>query len=114
MTLDANLFKAILAMDAYNRGYNPGIVHEEGSDATGVSIGKATISSRKGDAAAQAAGFYGIAYDMTDVAGFAAGEKVISYRGTDTDFFTGADRPACAMGGGVHAHAGKTGHAPAG
>jgi hypothetical protein len=61
MAIDPNLFRAILAMDAYNRGYNPGI--KDLSDAEGMQIGKAHIYDAKGDAAAQAAGFYALAYD---------------------------------------------------
>ncbi|MCA9499900.1 MAG: hypothetical protein KC588_11960 [Nitrospira sp.] len=46
-----------LAMDAYNRGYNPGIV------LGGSNIGTATIGSDELlPAGSQAAGFYAVAY----------------------------------------------------
>jgi hypothetical protein len=38
MTISKDLFLSILSMDAYNRGYNPGI-----AGLTGNSIGNATI-----------------------------------------------------------------------
>jgi hypothetical protein len=82
MTISRELFLAILSMDSYNRGYGAGVE----LPATAVSIGRATIGESaetlltKG--AAEAAGFYAIAYDMTGVSGFAAGERVISYRGS--------------------------------
>ena len=47
-----DLFLAILAMDAYNRGYNPGIA--DLSDTVGTQIGTATISNRSS--------FYAVAY----------------------------------------------------
>ena len=40
MTISKDLFLSILSMDAYNRGYNPGI--EGLSDAPGTRIGNAT------------------------------------------------------------------------
>ena len=73
--MSSDLFKAILAMDAYNRGYKPGI--EGLSEAPGTKLGNATILDSKGDVEAQSAGFYAIAYKLAN------GETVISYRGTD-------------------------------
>ncbi len=64
------LMQAILAMDAYNQGYNKGIDHGE------TQIGLATFSDDKGDTEAQTAGFYAVAYNYD-------GQTVISYRGTD-------------------------------
>jgi hypothetical protein len=66
---------AILAMDAYNRGYNPGIA---GLGEMGSQVGTATVGIDANDpeGVAQAAGFYGLAYEWN-------GETVISYRGTD-------------------------------
>lgn len=63
-------------MDAYNRGYDAGINLGAGSDATGIQVGDATIFRTRGDAAAVAEGFYGIAYDL-------GGETIVSFRGTD-------------------------------
>jgi hypothetical protein len=69
-------------MDAYNRGYDPGLVVD------GTQIGAATISTDSEEVfrdpnapvgtptEAQDAGFYAIAYDWN-------GETIVSYRGTD-------------------------------
>ncbi len=66
MTINDDLFRAILAMDPYNRGYNSGISFGPNSDAIGTQIGNATISARTppGDTAAQAASFYALAYTL--------------------------------------------------
>jgi hypothetical protein len=79
MTMSKDLFLSILAMDAYNRGYNPGI-DVSASDG----IGNATIL----DQAAQVnASFYAVAYDVgTGVSGLSSGTTVISYRGTDEPY----------------------------
>lgn len=72
--LSNNLFYSILALDAYNRGYDaklPGL-----SDATGTQLGDAKIIATAGDKAAQDIGFYALAYDWN-------GKTIISYRGTD-------------------------------
>ncbi len=67
MAISQELFSAILAMDAYNRGYNAGVelgAEEGGTSADpGVSIGTATILVDKGDAVAKSHGFYAVAYD---------------------------------------------------
>lgn len=77
--MNIELFKAILAMDSYNRGYDRGIV--ELSDAIGTKIGNASISYTIEDVAeAKAQGFYAIAYKTL------SDETVISYRGTDANF----------------------------
>lgn len=95
--MNSNLFKAILAMDSYNRGYNAGIdlrkknatgqyiqdsdtTYTENSVTYRAQLGNAIIYDKKGDTAAQSIGFYGIAYDLDGLPG---GETVISYRGTD-------------------------------
>jgi hypothetical protein len=76
MTISADLFKAILAMDAYNRGYGAGILNLGG---VGSQIGEATLSTDSAltpsTAAAQAAGFYAAAYTV-------GSQTIISYRGT--------------------------------
>jgi len=73
----STLFKAILAMDAYNRGYEAAI---ELSDAVNVGIGTATIQTNSSlifeENADQAIGFYSIAYNYDN-------EIVISFRGTN-------------------------------
>ena len=71
------LFHAILAMDAYNRGYGAKLTGL--SDAVGTKIGTATVI---GSATDTADGFYAIAYEHN-------GKNIISYRGTDdTTFFS--------------------------
>lgn len=87
MAIDVDLFKSILAMDSYNRGYGASIAGLGGKNAK---IGTATIgddSSVLGAGKDQAASFYGVAYKLL------SGETVISYRGTDNieDVFTGWD-----------------------
>ena len=70
---DKDLFLAILSMDSYHRGYDPGIRLE------GNSIGSATLfqqSDVENESPEVAAGFYAAAYDTQ-------WGTVISYRGTD-------------------------------
>jgi len=78
--LTTNLYKALLAMDAYNRGYNRGL---ELPDEAAPKVGNASkyrdssiLLDADSDRRDIPAGFYAIAYDLN-------GEKVISYRGTD-------------------------------
>ncbi|MEX2492945.1 MAG: hypothetical protein WD425_14415 [Nitrospirales bacterium] len=70
MSTSSELMYAILAMDAYNRGYNPGIL------LSGSQVGTATITTdsettpeTSGDG--HAAGFYAVAYQWN-------GETIIS------------------------------------
>lgn len=79
--ISSELFHAILAMDAYNRGYGAKLTGL--SDAVGTKLGKATVIGSATDAAD---GFYAIAYELN-------GKKIISYRGTDdtTVFSTSSD-----------------------
>lgn len=88
--MNSFLMKAILAMDSYNRGYNPRIKFSDTADATGIHIGNAVIYKNSsilenpdGSRKDVAAGFYGIAYDY-------AGETVVSYRGTDENITWGS------------------------
>ncbi|MGB5870285.1 MAG: hypothetical protein WBH04_08790 [Albidovulum sp.] len=91
MTVSKDLFLSILSMDAYNRGYVPGL--DGLSDATDgtVKIGTATVKYNLQDAgidsAAQAASFYAVAYQTAD-------GIVISYRGR-------GDIPAAMQTGGT-------------
>lgn len=74
---DLTLFRAILAMDAYNQGYAKGTI------GVGNKIGSATITSQSDINPGEpgvSAGFYAVSYTVTD------GSKVISYRGTDANF----------------------------
>src|SRR4051794_31280929 len=66
-----DLFRAILSMDSYDRGYNAAL------DLTGTSIGTAQIGVAKGDQEAQSASFFAQSYTWN-------GEIVVSYRGTDS------------------------------
>ena len=81
MTLQTELFNAILSMDAYNRGYNASIT------LTGNGIGNATLgidSSELGTVIQngteidkhETVGFYALAYNYN-------GETIISFRGTN-------------------------------
>jgi hypothetical protein len=76
MTVSPTLMQAILAMDAYNRGYNEGIT---GLGGIGSQIGNAVISNESDTGVNDpgvAAGFYAVAY-------YFGGQTVISYRGTE-------------------------------
>lgn len=68
-----DLFRAILAMDSYNRG---GTTWSAGIELTGTQIGTATIRQDTQPAGAAAASFFAQAYTWN-------GKTVISYRGTD-------------------------------
>jgi hypothetical protein len=79
----SDLMLAILALDAYNRGDNPGMNFNGNSDTRGTLIGGATILSDDDTdpaqaASFQAASFYAIAYTWN-------GQTIISYRGTRFD-----------------------------
>jgi hypothetical protein len=71
MPSSSDLLRAILAMDAYNRGYNAGLKIDNNS-----MIGDAEISAAKGDQEAQNAGFFAQSYRLGT-------QTIISYRGTD-------------------------------
>lgn len=73
MAISKQLFLSILALDAYNQGYEVGLRHGA------TKIGSATVFDDKGDAQAQSLGFYAVAYDDPSYG------KIISYRGTDND-----------------------------
>jgi hypothetical protein len=75
MATQTDLFLAVLALDAYNRGYNQGMTFVGDSDAPGSAIGDATIQFATDDQASRSANFYAVAYSWD-------GEAVISYRGT--------------------------------
>jgi len=70
MAISDDLFQAILAMDSYNRGYDPGLA------VTGSQIGYAFLGLSKGNQEAKDASFFAQAYNWL-------GQTVISYRGTD-------------------------------
>lgn len=88
MAISRELFLALLSMDAYNRGYAPGITGL--SDVVGTSIGSAVVSKRLQNVSdsfetqAKDAGFYALSYTVGEgVDDIAPGTTVISYRGTD-------------------------------
>lgn len=83
-----NLILAIFSLDSYNRGYDAAIYGLSQDKDTEIGNAKVFMNLGLGNATAQAAGFYAIAYDMTGVEGFNPGEIVISYRGTDAIFGT--------------------------
>jgi hypothetical protein len=108
MPISKDLFLAILAMDSYNRGYNPGVVlPQSASSAIGnATLGKFT-NQQGNEQAAVAASFFAQAYELTGsyagtdgAPGLTSGQTVISYRGTDdlpvdalTGYGTGAGSP---------------------
>jgi hypothetical protein len=73
------LMMAVLAMDAYNRGYDPGLVIDNNLQTRGV--GSATFD-RESDVNIGTLGrsesFYAVSYTWN-------GEKIISFRGTDNN-----------------------------
>jgi pimeloyl-ACP methyl ester carboxylesterase len=72
-----DLFLAILAMDAYNRGYNTGLTLP-GTQGLGGTIGAGTVIASNASQAAQDASYYSIAYQIGD-------QVFIAYRGTQID-----------------------------
>lgn len=75
MAISPHLFRAILAMDSYNRGYNAGLL----LDPNATEIGTATLAQQSNTTAGSlevSAGFFAQAYTWN-------GQTVISYRGTD-------------------------------
>ena len=93
MSISSELFMAILAMDAYNRGYYPGITDSGDSNEgmAGNSIGTAIVGLSADVATypnAVAASFFAQAYTLAN------GQTVISYRGTDQPLRDRDDRYA--------------------
>ena len=94
--MNSELFKSILAMDSYNRGYGAGVNQLPTFGLIGNAIigaDSSVLRDENGQRFDIPAGFYGIAYNYN-------GETIISYRGTDgndlTDIING-----WAVGGGV-------------
>lgn len=80
--MSSDLFLSILAMDAYNRGYDAKI--DGLSDEAGTKIGNASIKLTELPAGSETASFYALAYKLdAAVGGIPAGTTIISYRGTD-------------------------------
>jgi hypothetical protein len=81
MTMNSEVFRAILAMDSYNRGYGAN-VNIQASLQIGLAniIQLESLGITESDIAGwQSVGFYASAYSWN-------GETVISYRGTNPDF----------------------------
>ena len=77
MSISPELLYAILSMDSYNRGYEPGITGLGGENSLiGTAMVRKDATQLLNPGEAQAAGFYAVAYD-TEYG------TVISYRGTD-------------------------------
>jgi hypothetical protein len=88
MTINKDLFLAILSMDSYNRGYGQGISGLAESDSIGNAIltRRTEIFGSNSDAVFQkwqSAGFYALAYDLTGAGIAGLTGTVISYRGSD-------------------------------
>ena len=85
--MNPDLYLAILAMDAYNRGYGQGV--NGLSNAPNTQLGETTILTdsiaKLGDAA-MGAGFYAVAYNVSGAGIDGLTGTVISYRGTDANF----------------------------
>jgi hypothetical protein len=89
MTISKDLFLSILAMDAYNRGYDAGLANLGQKDSK---VGAATIENdssiliaANGETVHESAGFYALSYNIgADGPEGLAGKTVISYRGTDS------------------------------
>ncbi len=83
--MDSNLLRAILAMDAYNQGYDAGVVGVGNNIGNAMFLRDAVDATVFPEGTAQAASFYAVAYTVGT-------ETIISYRGTDSlifDPFTG-------------------------
>ncbi|MDJ0979955.1 MAG: hypothetical protein QNI87_15625 [Erythrobacter sp.] len=83
--MNREVFVSLLALDAYNRGYDRGVFANGSStdeNEAGRKMGNATILNADLPAGSKEAGFYAIAYEWRDPED---GElkTVISYRGTD-------------------------------
>lgn len=81
--MNQDVFRAILAMDSYNRGYGQGVKINSADSVTGQAevgrqLGNATIIAQNITQSAKDVGFYASAY-LWD------GVQVISYRGTNFD-----------------------------
>ncbi len=75
MSVSPELMYAILSMDAYNRGYDPGIDYGGGNSIANATVMQESDTSLGGDDVA--AGFYAVEYMWNS-------DTIISYRGTNT------------------------------
>ena len=88
MTIDRDLFLAILSMDVYNRGYKFGVSGFLESSQLGNAsiIGRRNIFGNQADAVYQSwqeAGFYALAYDVSEAGIAGLSGTVIAFRGSD-------------------------------
>jgi hypothetical protein len=83
---NSDVFAAILAMDAYHRGYAPGLNKINQSTQLGLATIKADssiLTDSLGNRLDINSGFYAVAYQWTDLLG--TKHTAISYRGTNPD-----------------------------
>jgi hypothetical protein len=97
MAMDNELFQAILAMDAYHRGYDKAIRITESSDQLGTAAIILDSLETPNTTDGQNQGFYASAYSWN-------GQTIISYRGTSTSSFSATFTDVYTgwlMGGGI-------------
>ena len=82
-----DLFRAVLALDVYRRGYNSGLNLGETGQIGDATIGRSSGYEENGQVGAlignidhETIGFFAQEYTLSD------GTKIIGYRGTDDDF----------------------------
>ncbi len=81
--MQSDVLMSLLAMDSYNRGYDPGVNGLGGINSRigHVRVGEDAISLLPAGLA-ESQGFYAISYQTLGVSGFDYGQQVISFRGT--------------------------------
>lgn len=78
MAMSTDLFLAILSLDSYNRGYDPGLaVNGSQLGNASLSIDSSVLRDANGQRFDQPVSFFAQAYSWND-------QTVISYRGTDS------------------------------
>lgn len=77
MATSREIYLSVLALDAYNRGYNSGLTVD------GNQVGRAQVVSDDFTLAQRDRGFYATAYDVSNVTSLGGAHTVVSYRGTD-------------------------------
>lgn len=88
MAISSDVFCSLLALDAYNRGYNAGIKLAGNTLGDAKIIGdseKGLLNQAIGPVGGVDKNFYALAYDMSGVSGWSGASTVISYRGTDDE-----------------------------
>ena len=87
-----DLFRAVLALDVYHRGYNSGLNLGETGQIGDATIGRSSGYEENGQVGApignidhETIGFFAQEYTLSD------GTKIIGYRGTDDEFSVGGN-----------------------